>query len=73
MPKYTQYNQWTYAVYKGQDFITEGTKLEICKELGIKKTTFQHYRSNWYKIHRETKKNNRIIIIRLDGKDKIYG
>ena len=62
-----------YAVYKGDKYITEGTSKEICKQMGIKFNTFQYYRTNYYKKNRETKLNNRRIIIRLDGKDKIWG
>lgn len=65
-------NKWIYAVYKGEEFITEGTREEICDELGIKKATFNFYRSRWYKKNRKTKINNRRIIIRIDGKDKIW-
>lgn len=64
---------WIYAVYKGDNLLCDGTKEEICKKLGIKKNTFAFYRSKYYKKNRETKLNNRKIIIRIDGKDKIWG
>ena len=69
MTKYE--NKWIYAVYKGENYIYDGTSDEICNELGIKKATFNFYRSNWYKKNRQTKKNNRIIIVRIDKEDKL--
>lgn len=65
-------NKWIYAVYKGDDYICDGTIDEICNNLNIKKSTFHFYRSNWYKKNRQTKKNNRIIIVRIDGEDNIW-
>ena len=73
MSKYKKHTNWIYAMYKGEDFLCEGTREEICKQMGIKFNTFQYYRTNYYKKNRETKLNNRRIIIRLDGKDKIWG
>lgn len=70
---------WVYAAYKGENFLCEGTREEICDALGIKRATFQFYRSGWYRKHRYNKvrtykKNDSlgIIIIRIDGKDKIW-
>ena len=73
MNKYKKHTNWIYAMYKGDKFLCEGTSQEICKQMGIKFNTFQYYRTNYYKKNRETKLNNRKIIIRLDGKDKIWG
>lgn len=63
---------WVYAVYKGDKYLFEGTKVEICKHFGIKPATFNFYRTKYYKEARETRLNNRIIIIRIDGEDKIW-
>lgn len=67
---YQKHNNWYYAVYKGDKYITEGTREEICKELGIKKNTFGFYRTKAYR--RRCKTSNVITIIRIDGIDKIY-
>ena len=61
-----------YAMYKGDTFLCEGTREEICNKMGIKKATFQHYRTKHYFINRKTKKNNRRIIVRIDDEDKMY-
>ena len=62
---------WVYAVYKGEEYLFEGTKEEICKRLGISVATFNFCRSSYYK-NRKTHLNNRRIIIRVDGDDKIW-
>jgi hypothetical protein len=63
---------WEYAVYKGDELVCMGTSKEICDALNISRNTFSFYRSNWYRENRETEKNNRRIIIRTDGEDKIW-
>ena len=63
---------WIYAMYKGEEFLCEGTKEEICKFGGIKPKTFEFYRSRYYKTHRVGNPSKRKIIIRIDGKDKIW-
>lgn len=70
MTKYE--NKWIYAMYKGEQFLCEGTKEEICKLMGISINTFNFYRTSHYKINRNTHLNNRRMIIRIDGKDKIW-
>ena len=67
-----KYKPHIYAMYKGDNFLCEGTKDEICKEMNITKSTFNYYRSVIWIIKRKSKsgKNNRRIIIKLDGKDK---
>ena len=70
--KYERHNPWIYAAYKGDEFLCEGTKEEICDILGIKVATFHFYRTNYYKKNRDTGRNNRRIIMRVDGKDKIW-
>lgn len=59
-------NKWIYAVYKGQEFVTEGTREEICDELGIKKATFYYCRSKHWERRFKNGKNHRIII-RIDN------
>ena len=73
MTRYKKHNNWVYAVYKGDNFLCEGTREEICKQMGIKRKTFGFYRSNYYKQNRAKDSSKRKIIIRIDGKDKIWG
>lgn len=64
MTKYE--NKWIYAVYKGDKYLTEGTREEICDTMKIKKNTFYYYRSPYW--HKRFKKgNNHITIIRIDN------
>lgn len=72
MKKYQKHKQWIYAVYKGDKLICDGTCEEICEYLGIKKNTFQFYRTSYYNRVRHSKGNNNRVIIRVDGEDKIY-
>lgn len=65
-------NKWIYAAYKGDEFLCEGTREEICEHLGIKRKTFEFYRSGWYKNNKVGGSGKRKIIIRIDGKDKIW-
>lgn len=59
-------NKWIYAVYKGEEFITEGTSDEICKELNIKKNTFYYLRSPHWEKRFKSGKNHRTVI-RIDN------
>ena len=52
--RYIKKNHWQYAMYKGDEQISFGTREEICKKMNIKRKTFEYYRSNAYK----RKKNN---------------
>lgn len=77
--KYNKHTNWIYAAYKGEEFLCEGTKEEICASLGIKLKTFQFYRTNYYRKHRYERprvykkhKEVGIVIVRIDGKDKIW-
>ena len=58
-----------YALYKGDKYITEGTREEICKELNIKPNTFYYYRSKFW-AKRCEKGNNHRVIIKLDKMDE---
>lgn len=64
MAKYK--NKWIYAVYKGETFLAEGTREEICKELNIKNSTFYYYRYNAWQKRCENGNNHRTII-RIDN------
>lgn len=67
--------KWEYAMYKGDDLLCMGTKDEICKEMNISSKTFNFYRTSYYKYNRLSPRfenNRRRIIIRVDGKDKIW-
>ena len=59
---YQKRKQWIYAVYKGEEFITEGTREEICEELHIKKATFYYCRSKFWEQRFKNGKNHRTII-----------
>ena len=64
MTKYE--NKRIYAVYKGQQFITEGTSDEICEALGIKKNTFYYQRNPAWRRRCKPGGNSRTII-RIDN------
>lgn len=51
-----------YAVYKGDTYLTQGTRKEIADYLGIKTRTLDFYASNTYK-KRNIEYNKRIIIM----------
>ena len=59
-----------FAVYKGEEILTMGTKKEICEELGIKGATFDFCRSKTYlKRMEKSKKNNYRTIVRIDNEE----
>ena len=60
--KYKKHRQWIYAVYKGEEFLTEGTREEICKKLKIKKNTFYYYRTRFWEERVKNGNNHRVII-----------
>ena len=70
--KYRKHKYVEYALYKGDKFIYEGTKKEISEYTGLSIKTLNYFRTTHYVINRHSKtgKNNRKILIRLDGKDK---
>ena len=56
-----------YAMYKGEECLAIGTRQEICQEMGIKRKTFEYYRSTAYKERLEKRKErNARRIIRLE-------
>lgn len=60
-----------YALYKGEKFITEGTKQEIAEYIGVKVNTISFLATNVY-LKRMTaskhkyKKPNYLILIKID-------
>ena len=60
-----------YALYKGEKFITEGTKQEIAKVQGCKVKTISFLATNAYKKRMEARKYkygkpNHLILIKID-------
>lgn len=60
-----------YALYKGEKFITEGTKEEIAKIQGCKVKTISFLGTNVYKKRMAAnkykyKKPNHLILIKID-------
>lgn len=58
-----------YALYKGDKFITEGTKEEIAQVKGCKINTISFLATNAYKKRMEntkSKKNNYLVLIKID-------
>lgn len=51
-----------YAIYKGDTYITQGTRQEIANYLGIKTRTLDFYASNTYK-RKNIEYDKRVIII----------
>ena len=67
----TTYNKKRiYAVYKGDNFMCDGTTEEICNQLNITLNTFRYYRTKFW--NNRAKGNNHIVIVRIDGKDRIW-
>jgi hypothetical protein len=63
--------KYIYALYKGDKFITEGTKEEIAKVQGCKVKTISFLGTNVYKKRMAAnkykyKKPNHLILIRID-------
>lgn len=60
-----------YALYKGEKFITEGTKKEIAKVKGCKVNTISFLATNAYKKRMKARKYknskpNHLILIKID-------
>lgn len=61
----TAYNKKRiYAMYKGDNFLCEGTAEEVCKEMNITLSTFRYYRTNYW--NKRSKGNNHKVIVRID-------
>ena len=60
--------RWEYALYKGDELLAFGTREEICKQMNIKRKTFEYFRSNAYKERIKNRKaRNYRSIIRIDN------
>lgn len=67
----TAYNKKRiYAVYKGDEFLCDGTTEEICNQLNITLNTFRYYRTTFW--NNRSKGNNHRVIVRIDDDDKLY-
>jgi len=62
---------WEYAMYKGDKCLAIGTPDEICKQMGIKKNTFQFMRANTYKMRIKGKEDRYRTIIRIDKEESV--
>lgn len=61
-----------YAVYKGEDFIAVGTKLELAKELNVKPETIKFYTTPSYQRRLEKRKahrRGRITVVELEDEE----
>lgn len=65
-----------YALYKGDEFIVDGTIKEIAKELNVKPSTIEFYKTPTYKKRgaKDLKKRNRLelILMQKNIKEKYY-
>lgn len=57
----------TYALYRGDEFLTVGSKSELAAYLGVDPKTITFYMSPTYT--RRCKGENRLIVIRLEEDD----
>ncbi|MBR5227483.1 MAG: hypothetical protein IKV94_02485 [Clostridia bacterium] len=62
----TKRKKYIYAMYKGDEFLCEGTKEEICKIMNISINTFNYERASYYSKRNKTNANNHRVIIRID-------
>lgn len=53
-----------YALYKGDEFLTVGSKQELAKYLNVKETTINFYKSKVYR--NRNKRGNCYIVIRVE-------
>lgn len=61
-----------YALYKGDEFLCEGSKEEISKAMNVSINTLNYYRTKHWIVNRRTESgnSNRRILVKLDGYDK---
>jgi hypothetical protein len=57
----------TYALYRGDEFLTVGSRRELAAYLGVDPKTITFYMSPTYT--RRCKGENRLIVIRLEEDD----
>lgn len=55
-----------YALYKGEEYITDGTKQELAEYLNVEKKTISFYLSPTYKKRGRGEKGNRKCVVRID-------
>lgn len=62
-----------YALYKGDQFLAEGTKEEIAKAVGVSINTLNYYRTKHWIVNRRTShgNTNRRVLIRIDKEDEL--
>lgn len=56
-----------YALYKGDEILTIGTKKELALYLGVKERTINFYSTPTYR--KRNKGGNSYIVIRIDDKE----
>lgn len=59
-----------YALYKGDEIITIGTKKDLAIYLNVKESTIEYYSTSWY--HNKIKYNNlknRMYCIKIEEED----
>jgi len=61
-----------YALYKGEEFIIEGTIKEIAKHQGIKPKSIEFYARPAYKKRTKGKNGKRLILIEKNIKKENY-
>ena len=61
-----------YALYRGEEFITEGTIKEIAKHQGIKPKSVEFYARPAYKKRTKGKNGKRLILIEKNIKKENY-
>ena len=59
-------NKRIYALYKGDEWITDGTKEELASYLGVKVRTIIFYTTPTWK---KRSKENSYMVVALDDKD----
>lgn len=52
-----------YALYRGDEYITQGTKVEIAKFLGIAPNSVAHYGTPVYQKRRRTTEHYELIVL----------
>lgn len=58
-----------YALYKGEEYITDGTKQELAEYLNVKEKTITFYSSPAHKKRGRGEKGNRKCVVRIDIDD----
>lgn len=56
----------TYALYRGDTFLTLGSKKQLAEYLGVKESTITFYMSPTYQKRGQGHYRNRLIVIRIE-------